>query len=177
LEASLGVWASSCANSSRSATAYARHEVFGGARAGLFAYAAYADSSATGRWAGAFEAPAGSHRCFAAHSPQKGQPFRVKSVRRREVFGPFVGCARPSWLVAEIGRKRLARLSLHGCGCGERVGLEPKVAQAMAGEAALRALPRRKPSGSQRAFGFPDDGRYLGSWKLGPFHAAQVETI
>jgi len=38
--------------------AYTRHEVFGGALAGLFALAAYADSRSSGRWTGAFEAPA-----------------------------------------------------------------------------------------------------------------------
>lgn len=171
------MWASCCASSSRSATACTRHEVFGGARAGLFAHAAYADSSATGRWAGAFEVPAGSYRCFAAHGPPRGSQSRVKSAKWREVFEPFVGCARPSWLVADIGRKRLARISFRGCGCGKGGGLEPKMAQATAGEAAFRAIPRRKPSGSQRALGLPDDGRHFGSRKLGPFHAARVETI
>jgi hypothetical protein len=55
---------------------------------------------------------------------------------------------------------------------------QPKVAQAMAGEMTLREVPKAQAGRVLfRAFGLPGDGRYLGSWKHGPFTRRHVEAI
>lgn len=85
--------------------------------------------------------------------------------------------------IAETVRRRLAPLSLRGCGCEKASEAQPKVAQAIAGETASSAAPRAKavrgrkePSGSLAAEGMSgreSSGRSRGAggsdldWSLG----------
>lgn len=140
----------------------------GGIRAGLFALVAYADSRSSGRWTGAFEAPAAN----TGVSPLAAQWAAVshEKVRFGARFSKVCGMCPAFAVVAEVVRQGLARffsswLRLRG---GHRA--QPKVAQAMAGEAALRRVSKAQAVRRLfRAFGLPGNGRYLGLRKLEPF--------
>jgi hypothetical protein len=106
-----------------------------------------------------------SHRS----QPQMGQPSRMKSAIGCEVFEGLrdVPGLRGSCRSRQARSRSIfsSWLRLRG---GHRA--QPKVAEAMAGEAALRRVSKAQAvRGPFRAFGLPGYGRYLGLRKLGPF--------
>lgn len=105
-----------------------------------------------------------SHR-----SQPPGQPSRMKSAIWCEVFEGLrdVPGLRGSCRSRQARSRSIfsSWLRLRG---GHRA--QPKVAQAMAGEAALRRVSKAQAvRGLFRAFGLPGNGRYLGLRKHGPF--------
>jgi hypothetical protein len=130
---------------------------------------ANADSGLTGRRAGAFEAPAGSNRRFAARG--RWQPPCVKSAGRCEVSNVRRVCSAFA-VIAEVVGQGLARTLSSWLRLRRRRRAQPKLASATAGERTLSAVPRRKPIGAAKGLRAPRAvhaarcGNDLG-WSLG----------